>query len=102
MKLSSVSPYTAWRNALTGVLPLSAGLVMLPLQYCGSTQIGRAGFMLVPRKRTSGAAPSTTVVGVPLAYRMTVETVHPPNTDPIQSVRFFSHGSEYDAAAVNR
>src|SRR5258706_10512341 len=67
MKLSSVSPYVAWRNALTGVLPLSAGLVMLPLQKSGLTQIGRFGFMPAPRKRTSGAPPSTMVNGGPVA-----------------------------------
>ena len=47
-------------------LPLSAGLSMVPLQYFGSTQMGRFGFIPAPRKRTSGAPESTMVNGVPV------------------------------------
>src|SRR5438105_4499729 len=94
IKLSSVSPYTAWRKAPTGTLPLSDGLVMLPLQNFGSIQIGRLGFIPVPRKRMSGAPLSTIVYGVPEARRTSVETVQPPSAEPTQSFRFFSHGSE--------
>src|SRR5881394_1156907 len=102
MKLSRVSPYSAWRNAFTGTLPLSAGLVTLPLQWFGSMQIGRFGFIPVPRKRTSGAPPSTMVYGVPEESRTRVETVQPPSAEPTQSVRFFSHGNEYALAIVKR
>src|SRR5207244_3942543 len=102
MKLSSVSPYVAWRNADSGTCPLSLGLATVPLQYFGSTQIGRLGFLFAPRKRMSGAALSTIVYGVPLAYRSTVATVHPPNTAPARLGRSFNHGSEYASAAVKR
>src|SRR5205085_9990218 len=66
MKLSSVSPYTAWRKAPAGTEPLSAGLESVPLQYFGSMHTGRFGCMPEPRKRTSGAPPSTMVNGVPV------------------------------------
>src|SRR5213594_3486353 len=101
-KSSSVSPYTARRNAPMGRLPLSDGPVTLPLQWLASIQTGRFGFMPLPRNSTSGAALSTMVNGVPEARRTTVERVQPPSAEPIQSLRFFNHGKEYALAIVKR